>query len=554
MRIVFVTPHPPSRVHARSLGFIVALAQRHLVTTIALCRTARDAAALHRLRALGVETIAVRDRPSSAEPTEDATEDATEDVGLAQARVALTRVVARGDVGIIQIEGTRLGTVADGLWPPVMWDVVGEAELARQRLHLVGASEQARASRPETGATQPVRVVAPRGPRRAQSQRDDADPSPLGQYASVIVGSERDAITALGARRSPAAPLSARLTEPGVFMVGQESGAQEDDLALRSFPLLRRQRPQPDENERPTTPVPLPFPTQAPPAHGLGVTVIPEAIDLAYYTPQAQEHGRVGVVISGDLADDATIQGIVWLLSEVAPRIWRISPQINLTIVGRGDSALPVGAFADVQEQLRDERVRLVEGMEDTRALIRQAALVIIPALDLAGVPTRRTHECALEAMALGTPVVVTQAALSGLMAVPGRDLLVATSAERLATLTLRVLGDDDLWGMLARHGRAYVARRHSWRLASQQLERLYARALGYPPGGAFDQEADADAAAERDALSVRPATVMGARAANEAGAGAEAISVMSLLGLVGLATHPLAGAPSSGRLAPRWR
>lgn len=545
MRIVFVTPHPPSRAHAHSLGFIVELARRHMVTVIALCQTTGDVVALRQLRALGVETIAI---PDSAASDDGAASDPS-----ARAQAALKRIVARGDVGLIQIEGARLGTVAWGMPVPVIWDVIGEAGAVRELAPSSGPSDNDRAPGPSTGATQPVRAVVPVGPRGARRAADGAAPALLAQYANVIVGAERDAITLLGARRTLSAPLSARLTDLGALLASTEPLAQEDDIALRSFPLLRRRTSGRNGKERPSSPSSpsSPLPGQPRPASGVSMSVIPEAIDLAYYTPQPAERGRVGVVVYGDLADDATIQGIAWVLREVAPRIWRISPQVDLTIVGRGGSALPPGAFADVQAQLHDERVRLVEGVEDIRPMLRQAALVIVPTLDGAvGDGARRSHEPALEAMALGTPVVVTQAAFTGLMAVPGRDVLVATSADRLATLTLRLLGDDELWGMLARHGRAYVARRHSWRLANQRLAQVYARALGYPLPGETDA---VDAAMESDETLEALATDAALLAAPES-ALPDAVSVMSMLGLVGLATHPLAGAPSSGRLAPRWR
>ena len=549
MRIVFMTPYPPSRAHARSLGFIVELARRHMVTAIALCQTAGDGAALRHLRTLGVETIAIPGAAASGAATQDP---------LARARMALKRIVARGDVGMIQIEGTRLGAVAQGLHVPVIWDVVGEADVVRQLAPSAGPSERDHILRPTTGATQPVRAVGPAEPRDAHSPNDGVASALLGQYASVIVGAERDAIMLLGARRALAAPLSARGADLGALLAPTAPLAQEDDIALRSFPLLRRRNSQRSGKERPATP-PSPFSAHAPQTHSVGVSVIPEAIDLAYYTPQPQERERMGLVVCGDLADDATIQGIAWLLREVAPRIWRISPQVNLTIVGRGGSALPPDAFEDVHAQLHDERVRLVEGVDDIRAIVRQAALVIVPTLDSPGAQAPRTHESALEAMALGTPVVVTPTALNGLMAVPGRDLLVATSADRLATLTLRVLGDDELWGMLARHGRAYVARRHSWRLANQRVARLYARVLGYPPAGETDVMDAMGATGALDTMAAGDETLERLATDTESSAAPQSaftdtVSVMSMLGLVGLATHPLAGAPSSGRLAPRWR
>jgi glycosyltransferase involved in cell wall biosynthesis len=76
--------------------------------------------------------------------------------------------------------------------------------------------------------------------------------------------------------------------------------------------------------------------------------------------------------------------------------------------------------------------------------------------------------------------VVASENATAGVGAVPGRDLLVATSPDRFAQLVLRVLDDEALWRSLSRSGRSYVERQHTWRHVSGQLEALYAEVSGY--------------------------------------------------------------------------
>jgi polysaccharide biosynthesis protein PslH len=79
-----------------------------------------------------------------------------------------------------------------------------------------------------------------------------------------------------------------------------------------------------------------------------------------------------------------------------------------------------------------------------------------------------------LEAMALGTPSIVSAQSLAALQALPGRDLLSAHSAEDFAASTLRVLNDTELQATLSQCGRLYVEQHHNWRSMTDRLIDIY--------------------------------------------------------------------------------
>ena len=93
----------------------------------------------------------------------------------------------------------------------------------------------------------------------------------------------------------------------------------------------------------------------------------------------------------------------------------------------------------------------------DVRPYLARAAVSIAPLQIARGVQNK-----VLEAMAAGVPVIATPAALTGLHATE-QDALVATDMncwqERLAQLLI----DHKLQADLAKRGRAYVERHHSW-------------------------------------------------------------------------------------------
>src|SRR5258708_25766266 len=61
MRILFVTPYPPSRIRLRAYGFLSHLRQQHEVTIVAQCASERDMADVQALRGQGYEVIEVQE-------------------------------------------------------------------------------------------------------------------------------------------------------------------------------------------------------------------------------------------------------------------------------------------------------------------------------------------------------------------------------------------------------------------------------------------------------------------------------------------------------------
>ena len=83
-----------------------------------------------------------------------------------------------------------------------------------------------------------------------------------------------------------------------------------------------------------------------------------------------------------------------------------------------------------------------------------------------------------LEAMALGTPVVVAKQAAESLGARAGRDLLLAESAQEFAEATLRLMDDAELHATISECGRRYVEQEHDWSTVTARLVAVYQQAI----------------------------------------------------------------------------
>src|SRR5262249_27120112 len=79
-----------------------------------------------------------------------------------------------------------------------------------------------------------------------------------------------------------------------------------------------------------------------------------------------------------------------------------------------------------------------------------------------------------LEAMALGTPVIVSHQPAQALQALPGQDLLVADTPQDFAEATLCLLDNPELWAKLSYSGRKYVESNHHWQSVKNKLINIY--------------------------------------------------------------------------------
>jgi glycosyltransferase involved in cell wall biosynthesis len=83
----------------------------------------------------------------------------------------------------------------------------------------------------------------------------------------------------------------------------------------------------------------------------------------------------------------------------------------------------------------------------------------------------------ALEAMAMGTPVVTTPQTSTALLAREGEHLLIGESADDFAAQVINLLNNRDLAAQIGAAGRRYVEAHHDWNHLAARLEEVYRRA-----------------------------------------------------------------------------
>ena len=198
------------------------------------------------------------------------------------------------------------------------------------------------------------------------------------------------------------------------------------------------------------------------------VEVLPNGVDLDYFTPTDEPREPAALVFSGKMSYHANITAALHLIQEVMPRVWAQRPDVQVWVVGKD----PARELRQHATHDTPHTVRITGTVPDIRPYLRRATIAVSPLVYGAGIQNK-----VLEAMACATPVVTTPQATGALRAIDGEHLLIARDAESFAQHILRLLSEPGLRRRIGRAARRYVERHHDWDQIVGDLERIYASA-----------------------------------------------------------------------------
>jgi len=193
------------------------------------------------------------------------------------------------------------------------------------------------------------------------------------------------------------------------------------------------------------------------------IVVLTNGVDLGYF---AQDLGTprelARLVLTGKMSYHANVSMALHFVQEILPAIRRRHPGVELWIVGKD----PTKAVRELAEQ---PGIVVTGEVPDLRPYLRLATAAVVPLVYGAGVQFK-----VLEAMACGTPVVVSERAARGLALRPGVEAFVAGDPGAFAEDVCRLLDSTALCRQMGEAGRAYVQRHHDWDRLAEQLEGVY--------------------------------------------------------------------------------
>ena len=192
----------------------------------------------------------------------------------------------------------------------------------------------------------------------------------------------------------------------------------------------------------------------------LNIEVIPNGIDLDFFTGEEVERDAATVLFVGNYDYPPNLDAAMVLANEIFPQIQAQIPDAKLQIVGNAPPP-ELQAFAS-------DAIDITGRVADVRPYLAQATAFVCPLRVGAGIKNK-----VLEALAMGLPTVATPLSVDGIAVTHDESVIVA-DIENMATETVRLMQNRDLQTRLSQAGRRIIEAHYSWASVAERYLELY--------------------------------------------------------------------------------
>ena len=193
----------------------------------------------------------------------------------------------------------------------------------------------------------------------------------------------------------------------------------------------------------------------------LPIAVVPNGVDLNYFSPMPQPELRWNLVFTGSMDWRPNQDAIRYFVRKIWPLLRSAQPKVKCTFVGRNPPA-------SIQSLAEVPGVHITGTVDDVRPYIEGAAVYVVP-LRIGGGSRLKI----LEAMAMGRAVVSTTLGAEGLDVVHNRHIVLADGPHAFAEAVLKLMADPGRCQELGIHGRRLVEQHYGWDILAERFGRF---------------------------------------------------------------------------------
>jgi sugar transferase (PEP-CTERM/EpsH1 system associated) len=196
---------------------------------------------------------------------------------------------------------------------------------------------------------------------------------------------------------------------------------------------------------------------------GGNLHVVPNGINQEPYLPylKRKEPATPNLLFVGGMFYFAYIDGIMHFYEHAFGHIKKAFPEVKFYIVGADPAP-------KVLKLNQDPNVCVTGYVEEVLPYLEQAMVYVVPLRMAPGIQNK-----ILEAMAMNIPVVSSTAAVAGIDAKCGRDLLVADEPKAFAQAVIRLLNNPQLRQELAQNARRLITEKYDWQKNLKKLDQI---------------------------------------------------------------------------------
>lgn len=199
---------------------------------------------------------------------------------------------------------------------------------------------------------------------------------------------------------------------------------------------------------------------------GLGdnCSVVANGVDAEYfsYSPISNRQPRT-IIFTGKMGYFPNVDAAVYFSRSIYPMVKAALPEVELQLVGADPSKKIIKLAQE------NPTIKVTGFVEDIRDYLGSATIAVCPMKSGSGIQNK-----ALEALAMGTPVVASPQAVAALETVEDEHVLLAETPEEFSSQIVRLLKDPSLRERLSRAGRRLVEERYTWQTSADRLEEVY--------------------------------------------------------------------------------
>ncbi|RYG16882.1 MAG: glycosyltransferase [Chitinophagaceae bacterium] len=189
--------------------------------------------------------------------------------------------------------------------------------------------------------------------------------------------------------------------------------------------------------------------------------VFPVAIDFDKYNVDTSKTSFPTLFHLGAMDWRPNKEGLEWFLDEIWPDIEKLNGELRFYIAGK-----------NMQKQFfdYDSENLIVEGeIFDAVEFMNSKAIMIVPLLSGSGMRVK-----IIEGMAMEKCIIATTMAAEGINCKPGKDILIADTADEFYRSILQCITKPNKWREIGENARKTVKRDHEMNSNAERMLKIY--------------------------------------------------------------------------------
>ena len=195
--------------------------------------------------------------------------------------------------------------------------------------------------------------------------------------------------------------------------------------------------------------------------HRITGTMVPNGVDMISKPFHAEKKGlEKKLLFCGSLNYHPNKEGLLWFYENIWPLITKQAENVELTIIGRGDTS-PFEHFK------QDNLINLIGEVDDVSPYYQQNYIAIVPLLSGSG-----TRLKILEAMSFGNPIVSTTIGIEGIQATNEQDVLIADKPGDFAQSVISIIQNPAIGEDIRKNAYKLIQSTYDWKVIGEQLNK----------------------------------------------------------------------------------